>query len=827
MALLGLGLCAAGSLAADDDARFLEGLRQRRLFELAERLCGEQLADQQLGPVQQGELTVEWIRTIALHAAHSPPDQRQALWQQARRVAADFLGKNAQHPRGMLVRMQDALTLLAQGELARQELEAGVADMAGMEAARQALRDAARLLEGIDKELSREIPLRRRMPPRKDELSADELFSLQHHGRHQLARAYRNQALLYEPKSPDQISGLVLARQTLEMPLAQLDPQEPLTLQIHLDLAICQRLLREYEAARQQTSAVDIDGVEPALRLRARAEAIRIELAQDSPRGAQMILKGGRTLGGQTSADYDFATLETLIALWRAAANDKEAPAAKAWQDKAVEMAQFIEETHGPYWGRRSDQALVRALPQGAGGAGIELLSRTADNLYLKGEFDQAVAAYDQAATGARSAGNEAAAFDLAYKAALVQEKRKLHDDAATRFCTFALQHSSQPQAAEAHLRGAWNQAKLAAEDAAAQQEYLAMLAKHLTTWPESETAGQAKLWLGKWHAGQQSWAEAVSAYVAVPRQSQHFAAAVAAVAPCWQELLRDLARTGKSVEEEATRAASYYESVVLGPENKLPEKWTAVERLAALEEAKILLDYRRDQYHQAESILRTALDSGRDAPAQWQEEARSQLVVAIAGQPGRRDDALKLLEGIGQASPAQLLDLLDGLSVAIARAPADVRSEIAGVQVQAVELLWPQRARLEKPAALALERIRAEALAATGQRQQALAAFAGLAKANPDSGPVQEAYADFLLAGVDKESLTQALDQWRRILARARPRTELWFKAKYSLALAQYRLGDKKEAATRLRYTLETPPGLDGTTWKKRFEELLKQCEK
>ncbi len=810
------------SCAADEDEWFLEGLRQRRLFELAEKYCTERLAGAQLPPVAQGELAVELIRTYALHAANSPPDQREELWKRARTAAAEFQRQNSQQPRGILIRMQDALTLLAQGELARQELEAGAADPA--ESARKALRDAAKLLTDLDKELTREIPLRRRGQLKPEELTADELTSLQHNAIHQLARASRNLALLYEPKSADRVAGLTQASDFLQKPLAALDADEPLAWQIRLDLALCQRLLGNLDGAKELVEQVDREGVDPASRLRARAEAIRIELAAKNLPQAQALAKGGRTLAGVTSADFDFALFETALAFWRAASEGKDDPLAKKYQEQAIDLAKFLDETHGPYWGRRADQLLIRSQPGAA--AGTEILSRAADNLYLKKEFDQAVAAYDRATEQARAGGNAAGAFELSYKAALVQEQRQKHAEAARRFRALAVALPTHKEAAAAHLRGAWNQAKEAARDAEAEQTYVAMLAEQIATWPQSESAAQARLWLGKWHAGRKEWAPAVEAFAGITRESLHFPAAVAAVAPAWQEHLRSLAAAGKKTEDEAERAAAWFDAAIVGTENKLPEKWTATDRLSALEMAKILLDYRPDKYREAEGILQTALDHAGDAPPAWSSEAQSQLVLAIAGQSGRRDDALTMLSQIGQASPEQLLDLLAGLSAVISRSRKEVRPQIAGIQLQAADMLWPQRAKLTKNAALSLTRIRAEALAATGKRAEALAAFAALAKENPDSAAIQEGYADILLAG-DAASVKQSLDQWRRILSRAKPRSELWFKAKYSVALTQFKLGEKKEAAAVLRYTLELPPGLAGTVWQDKYEALLRECER
>src|SRR6185369_10900673 len=125
---------------------------------------------------------------------------------------------------------------------------------------------------------------------------------------------------------------------------------------------------------------------------------------------------------------------------------------------------------------------------------------------------DQAVAAYDKATDLARTSGNGAGAFELAYKAALVQQQRERHADAARRFRALAVALPAHKEAAAAHLRGAWNAAKEAASDPEAEQAYVAILAEQIATWPESDSAAQARLWLGKWHTGKKEWAPAIEA---------------------------------------------------------------------------------------------------------------------------------------------------------------------------------------------------------------------------------------------------------------------------------------------------------------------------
>jgi hypothetical protein len=49
---------------------------------------------------------------------------------------------------------------------------------------------------------------------------------------------------------------------------------------------------------------------------------------------------------------------------------------------------------------------------------------------------------------------------------------------------------------------------------------------------------------------------------------------------------------------------------------------------------------------------------------------------------------------------------------------------------------------------------------------------------------------------------------------------------AKYSVALAQLKLGDKASAAALLAYVLETPPGLAGNAWEAKYRDLLAKCQ-
>ena len=73
-------LCAcAFGVDRSSDQRFLAGLRQRRLFELAEHYCTGRLKEPELPDRRRVELTIERSLTLADWAVNSPPDRREPL----------------------------------------------------------------------------------------------------------------------------------------------------------------------------------------------------------------------------------------------------------------------------------------------------------------------------------------------------------------------------------------------------------------------------------------------------------------------------------------------------------------------------------------------------------------------------------------------------------------------------------------------------------------------------------------------------------------------------------------------------------------------------
>lgn len=823
---------ATFACAASEDEQYLQGLRERRLFRVAETYCAAELAKPALDDVRRAELTIEYMLTLSQHAAYSPPQERERLWSEARLLASRFPEAN---PRKVLVELQGALVALSQGELARQEAEANNAAPDGYATAQQLLREATAALESLEKKLTQLIA-QRRGAPGPGELSADELFALQQNTRFQLARARRNQAICYPPQSNDRIAALGQAVEQLAKLRTQLAEDEPLAYRVKIDQGSALRELGNYPEATKVLSSLLDERLPLATRQAAQAELARVALATRRAREALQFLMTGRPATGSNSAELEFAILEAYVALWKTAA--QEADAARYRQD-AVDQLALIEKRFGVYWARRGEWLVIGSASGDDGN--LDILARTADARFVKGQFDEeTLKIYDEAAKLALASGNLPKYLELAFRGAAVQQRREELADAAERALelgrTLAAKLSAedplQAKAALIHLQGIrwWKEAQaLKGVSDTAGAGLLAYYTDHLKLWPLQSSASAARLELAAIYENAGNFDAALKLYREVPQTDNLFANALAGVLRTWPEVIRTWQERPMKVPTPYPSAdlIRYFRGVLAPPNEPLPLEFTDTDRTAALGGARLLLQHTSDGYAAAEELLRGALLGSPNESATWKQSAQALLVVALAGQPRKRGEAEQIVAQLGQDSPAQLLEMLGGLTELSRASSREVQTELAALQLRAIELLRPQRAKLSAGHQVALAQIEAEALVAAGRREEALAAYEKLAKEQPQSAAVQEGYAELLSASQDRTTMEKALAQWRIVAQGSRPQTERWFKAKYEVASLSYRLGDKQQAAQLIKYLQVTPPGLDATPLKRQFLELLEKCER
>lgn len=856
-------MLAPRTCAADDRFEpFAEGLRQRRLFGLAEEYCRRVLADSTIGAELRGQATVELLRVLAEQAGEAPAERRQELVAAARRLAAQFAREQAEHPRLILVRAQEALGLCAVAEAVRREAELAEAGAASAPAserssvappksddeskpasrasyddARALFREGMRLVETLERDLTTLIPQRFRKPAPPPALAAEELAVLQNQLRYHLVRARRQMALCFAAESNDRVGGLATALREVEKTLGAMPADDPLAPRLRLEQATLLRLTDRRDGADEALAEAQWRDAPLALRLAARAERLRVALdagrLADALRIAELADESSEQEATHPSPELDFARLELYLALWRDAEqkkNSSERDGSVRWEQAAVKTLEQIDARHGTAWRRRGDLLLVRMATSGRGPRSREALRRSADGFYLQGRWDDAIAAYAQAALQAAEAGDDAERFTLTYRAALVEQKQSRHGPAAERLESLATALPSDARAPAAHHLASWNLAQAArapqAEGAAQDlRKYRESLERQIRLWPDDASTHEARVWLGKLLEAQRDWEGAADAYRAVPADSRHSADALAGAGRAWLARLEQLKSDPVARRTEAETAAKFFEQAAWGA-TAAPREWSEAQRAAALVAARAWFVSGAAQFGRAERLLRAALEGAPADAAAWRASAQALLLVALAGQEPRRAEAEQLASEIAQLEPAVVVECLERVAAIRMAADGDARTRLARIELTLVEPLARRVAELPEATRDRVATARAAALRAAGRRDEALAAYRALAKAGPRDGAVQETLAELLTSGDDAGELREALDAWRRLVARSETRSPRWFRAKLGVATAQWKLGDSPGAAQLIRFLQAVPPGLADTSLEPQFVELLRRCE-
>ncbi len=800
------------------DERFVDGLRQRQLYALAEKFCRDALAASDLSDVRRAELTIELSRTLSEQALQAAPDKRDAIWSTALAAVEQFARQNPKAPRLVQIRAQQGLVELSWGELLRQEAELAGNRDERLDDARKHLRAAIDTLTAVSEKAAE---LQRRLSPARKseagELSSIELRSLEKNIQFQLARALRNQGESYPAESADRLNSLTQAAEILR-PLSDADARDPLTWPSRLDAASCYRLLGHLEAAERRLDQIDSQSPPPRVQLRARAERIRLALADDRVQQAVTLADETRSASGQSSADLDFAALEAYLGAWRAAVDDGTGDKASAWQTKATGVLRDIQRLHGSYWYRRADALFAEQVAGSPATTDIDVLGRAAEGFYRSGQIDDALAAYDRALQQAHKAGQEAKAFELGSAAAAIEHERKNFQSAADRFRQVAIAAPRQPKASEAHLLAVYDAGQAAR---AAPQEgtkrYQELLEEHLKTWPSAASAARANLWLARIYERDQDWQRAIDKYRAASSGADVRAAAVEGLAKCYQGLLTDLRAQNKPTASIAAAAAAALKSAA-GIENDNSQAWSSDQLAAVLSIATIVLNYADNGPAAAEELLTRALATAQDAETEWRAAAQALRVYAIAAE-GRIDDAAKHVDELAGASPAALDTLVERLDRLCQDAQPAQRKNAAQFELRVLELIdkhggGDDDERRER----ALSRTRA--LRSVGRFEEAAAELKSLAAANPRDGRFQEALAAALAEANDPG----ALAAWQSVERKSRSGSERWLRAKWNEALLYERQGDRVRAKQTVLAVKTLYPEMGGAELQRKFLDLLER---
>ncbi|MEM8946205.1 MAG: hypothetical protein AAGD11_13615 [Planctomycetota bacterium] len=400
----------------------------------------------------------------------------------------------------LIAELEQALDSLSRAELARE-----LADMDGrrpksLDKARQQCRSALKALQKLDRRISKLLVETYEIRPsqRKNRLTIKELESLDRNLNVQIARGYRNQALCYDEQSVDRINSLSLAiGQLSEVARQPLD--DPSTWQARIEHLVCLRLTNKLEQAESHLDDWLARSPPPSVASRFRGERILIALAgRDLQRALALVHTADRAATDSVTApETDDAVLLALLQAQTLATPD----ASVGLLARAQAQVQRIADEHGPYWKRRAQARLGRAMQSHLDSDEPILLGYAAAHLAATGQTKEAIAVYDRMATLFALKDQLDQQFDTQRNAAALVRSLPDADAACRRFRQLAVQHPMHQSAAKMHLIAIGLASDLvrsseAKERPLAFEHYRTLLEEYLRLWPDAPSAEDVRGWL-------------------------------------------------------------------------------------------------------------------------------------------------------------------------------------------------------------------------------------------------------------------------------------------------------------------------------------------
>ncbi len=647
----------------DDELTLIDGLRQRRLFDLADLRCRQLMGLSDWDSISQASVAIELMKTCVARGIVASGQQRIESWQAVDNVLEDFLKQFPDHPRKFLVEVQQAVAHLTYGRLIGQEVAAEILPESSKSQAIEQLREALGSLRNLESRIDEALPKQRSRNLDSDELTPDQLLNLKQNLEYQAATASLAMAELFAADDKlNRVDALNQVLTRLNDVLKQAGDDQPLWWDAQLDRIKCFRLLGNFDLAAQAFARLAKAERTPDLQSKFVEEQIRLAIASNQLDSVASLFAAASKIQSPTP-ELQLAMLELAMCVSRSTSADEQ----QKWQSTATELTKAIEARHGPYWGRRAELLLIgsagggRNQPPTAGASSdLEILTRVGDAAMRRGNFTDAVKAYDRAAELAATQNNDEQAFVMTVRSAQALEKLPNHELASEKLIAIAKRQKESRFASSAHLRGCWNYAQSSQNAEIKQQKFAELLQEHIQLWPDEESANQARLWLARQLQSGKKWNEAMGNYLAISIDSPQMVEAARQIGNCAWQLFSDADEQNKTNQARKLVLQIREKLGVTG--NQPKTRWNEAERILATALARIGLTGDAAKSDFVAELLDAALQEADDRQSAWKQEARAWKVVALAAEPEQISLASQQLKDLPN-DPLLMKICLEGLA--------------------------------------------------------------------------------------------------------------------------------------------------------------------
>ncbi|QDU40572.1 Anaphase-promoting complex, cyclosome, subunit 3 [Maioricimonas rarisocia] len=801
---------------------YFRGLRERRLYSVAETQCLRRLDDPEVPLDEQVRLTIELSRTYAGRATTQTGAARDEQWRRARQVIENFVSAHPRHRLRPWLDLQAASISADQGALLAWQAEL-LQDRNLKEQAAATLRDALTGLATLAENLaSRSSAGNGEQLPRQERQRLEAELSMRR------AQAAVDFASVLQPGT-ERTAALEQARRLVESvdgPFV-----EPRLVWrgrlLRLKIARLQHDQRDFEAG---VSEIRSAGPGLAVQRQVAVERARFYLDENQPDDALTSLLEHRNETGSLNDELRCLQVEALLQAAAVARSKDRQEFAEELEENARALVSVLQGA----WKARAQTLLNISGEQEDYGPELAGLVRSARQAYQAGQIDEAIAGFERAAVAAVGQGRRDVAVDLAFTRASLQMQQEDYAAAATSLEELVDQTDGGPRQAEMDLLRTYCLGRLYQQQPTARRRevYSESLAAHRKEFAGSPTADEATWMLAQFEEYRQQWTRALELYSAISPEHERGPVAAVRMAAMYEKILQRVVEVEQPVRPWLVTAREELDQVI-GRFPHSPERLSPEQADVAVRFARLLIAY-GDDYAPADRLLERVLNSAdierreaerdeRSPDPRWLElhgEAAPLRIVSLAAQ-GRLPEAALILNDLSAANPQALLQLLSGLARLESQIPAGQRQALGRLQLQAAKRLSERSHQLTDAEQTLLKRCRANAHALAGQLPEAIDLYEELLAASPRDRELLELLSDLLMRQSSRESVTRALQLWRQIESMSRKGTQPWLEARFHVAETLYELGRYEECRKLIGVTRLVYPELGGNELKQRYAEL------
>lgn len=831
----------------DEDSKLIEGLRRRRLFDLAQLHCQRRLSQSTIDPTSETHLTIELMKTRTAQAILTPATVRPAAWKTVDDTANEFSSSSPDHPRRLLVDVQLGLSHLTRAKIIRQEIAAEITSDSAKEQALEEIRTARSLFDRLGNDIEKAIRDVRGRSKTQHDLTVEQLLSLKNNIQLQLARANLIRSQLYQPEDRlNRVAALGEVKQQLGEVQRVTSQGKPLWWQTQLGRLECLRLLGDSGAAKLLIDSLPTKTIPTTTVLPLLEQKIRLATEMGNEAFSEEVFEEYLGLGN-SNPQVDLALVELASDLSARATSDE---LKKQWLDYASGFARKIESDHGGYWGRRADLVLIRAAggsssidttivdpknvdivdkpadtPDSASNTELDQLVRLGENAFRKNNFDDAIKAYQQAAKVAQALGDSNRSLQFGMIIGQILEKQSKPEQAANQFINSALADVKATNASTAHLRGCWNLAatlagKTNSELTKRLTTYRAELNRHLETWPHQPTANHARIYLADRNQRDRQWKSAFENYLGVEPDSSHFKIAIKGLGTTARQLL---AQTKRAKQSTTSVGSDLITSLNTKRSQIKPDgsDWAQLEVL--ITELEFLYGGGASDQSIADTIAKRLESIAASAPLALANSASAIRAAAVCN--NQTQSATALIAQIRDDKNALQLCEQCLEAIAVNRGPENT-AQANRLRIDIIDILLTNQedAGSKNSSKLLLKKSRV--LGSLDRHADAVLVLKKLQTEFPKNAGIQIELARSLTAQYQNSEPEKPLNHWRRLVPKLKSHTKNWYEAKYNVALLLHQTGKSDQAVKLLKLLRGVGPGWEKSELKSEFESLLNSAQ-